>query len=87
MTASLLIGFVVLRIKTMNAYVCLYVPINITGISQTKWFNKDVYEVDGFVLVHSGRPIPADAEPAQRNEGVDIVLNPTMAIASLALQL
>ena len=55
--------------------------ISITGISETKWFGQDVYEVDGFVLVHSGRPIPADEEPVQRNAGVGILLNPTMAAA------
>ena len=55
--------------------------ISITGISETKWFGQDVYEVDGFVLVHSGRPIPADGEPVQRNAGVGILLNPTMATA------
>ena len=41
--------------------------ISITGISETKWFGQDVYEVDGFVLIHSGRPIRADGEPVQRN--------------------
>jgi len=30
--------------------------------------------VDGFVLVHSGRPVPAGGEPVQRNEGVGILL-------------
>ena len=55
--------------------------ISITGISEMKWFGQDVYEVDGFVLVHSGRPIPADCEPVQRNTGVGILLNPTMAAA------
>jgi len=42
--------------------------INIAGISETKWFSEGVYEVDGFVLVHSGRPVPADSELVQRNE-------------------
>jgi len=32
--------------------------ISIAGISETKWFGEGVYEVDGFVLVHSGRPMP-----------------------------
>ena len=53
--------------------------ISITGISKMKWFGQDVYEVDGFVLVHTGRPIPADGEPVQRNGGVGILLNPIMA--------
>ena len=46
-----------------------------------KWFGQDVYEVDGFVLVHSGRPIPADGELVQKTTGVGILLNPTMAAA------
>ena len=46
-----------------------------------KWFGQDVYEVDGFILVHSSKPIPADGEPVQRNAGVSILLNPTMAAA------
>ena len=37
--------------------------------------------MDGFVLVRSGRPIPADGEPVQRNAGVGILLNPTVAAA------
>ena len=35
----------------------------------------------GIVLVHCGRPIPADGEPVQRNAGVGILLNSTMAAA------
>ena len=42
--------------------------ISIAGISETKWFGEGVYEVDGFVLAHSGRPVPADGELVQRNE-------------------
>jgi len=37
--------------------------------------------VDGFVLVHSGRPVLAGGEPVQRNEGVGILLNSTMTTA------
>ena len=55
--------------------------ISITGISEMKWFGQDVNEVDGFVLVHSGRSIPADGEPVQRNAGVGILLNPAMVAA------
>ena len=28
--------------------------MSITGVSETKWFGQEVYEVDGFVMVHSG---------------------------------
>ena len=55
--------------------------ISIVGISEIKWFGEGVYEVDGLVLVHSGRPVPADGEPVQRYEGVGILLNSTMATA------
>ena len=47
--------------------------ISIAGISETKWFGQDIYEVDGFVLVHSGWPIPADGETVQRNAGVCVL--------------
>ena len=29
--------------------------MNITSACKTKWFRQGVYEVDGFVMVHSGR--------------------------------
>ena len=55
--------------------------ISITGISETKWFGEGVYEVNGYVLVHSGILVPADGKPVQRNEGVGIHLSSTMAAA------
>ena len=55
--------------------------MSVTGIRETKWFGQGVYEVDGFVLVYSGRPMPADGEPVWRNEGVSILLNLVMAAA------
>ena len=27
--------------------------INVVGISETKWFGQDVYDVDGFLILHS----------------------------------
>ena len=53
--------------------------MNVVGISETKWFGSAVYSVDGHVILHSGRPVPADGNRALRNEGVAIVLDPTMA--------
>jgi len=38
-----------------------------------------MYEVDGFAMVHSGRPLPTDA--ALRNEGVGIAINSVVAAA------
>ena len=52
--------------------------VNIAGISETKWFGAAVYEVEGFMILHSGRPIP-ESTPMVRNEVVGIVLDPIMA--------
>jgi len=50
--------------------------MNITGISESKWFGQGVYEIDGFVMIHSGRPLPTGEDPVLWNEGVGIVMNP-----------
>ena len=42
--------------------------MNVVGISDTKWFGNAVYKVDGYVILHSGRPVPADGDKAIRNE-------------------
>ena len=52
--------------------------INIAGISETKWFGQDMYEVEGYTILHSGRPIPGDTDAVERNEGVGIVLDPQL---------
>ena len=46
-----------------------------------KWFGRGVYEVDGFVMVHSGRSLPTGDDPALRNEGVGIVMSSAVATA------
>ncbi len=51
--------------------------MSIIGISETKWFGQEKYEVD--VILHSGRPVPVGDEAVERNEGVGIVLDPVMA--------
>ena len=53
--------------------------MSVTGISETKWFGSAVYNVDGYLILHSGHPIPGDGEKVERNEGVGIVLDPCMA--------
>ena len=53
----------------------------ITGVSESKWFGQGVYEVDGFVMVHSGRPLPIGNDSVLRNEAVGIVMNPVVAAA------
>ena len=32
--------------------------MNIVSISETKWFGQSVYDVDGFLILHSGHPVP-----------------------------
>ena len=53
--------------------------MSIVCISETKLFGDDVYEVDGFTVLHSGRSIPQSGDAVQRGEGVAIVLDPLMA--------
>lgn len=55
--------------------------MNITGISETKWFGQAVYNVEGYTILHSGWPIPGEAQAVERNEGVGLVLDPQMTIA------
>jgi len=33
-----------------------------------------VYKIDGFVMVHTGRPLPTGDDAVLRNKGVGIVL-------------
>ena len=47
----------------------------VAGIQETKWFGQDVWNADGFTLLHSGCTLPFDGEPLLRNEGVGIVLD------------
>ena len=49
--------------------------ISIAGIQETKWFGKDIWNADGYTLIHSGRPLPNEDEPQRRNEGVGILLD------------
>ena len=55
--------------------------ISITGISEIKWFGQEVYNIGGYTVLHSGRPLPERGERAERNEGVAIVLDPQMTEA------
>ena len=52
--------------------------VSVTGISETKWFGRAVFQVEGYTILHSGRPIPVES-PLLRNEGVGIVLDPALA--------
>ena len=50
--------------------------MGITCVSETKWFCNDVYEVDGFTVLCSGRDLPRSGKTLQRGEGVAICLDP-----------
>ena len=36
---------------------------------------KDIWTVDGYTLLHSGRTLPDETDPQVRNEGVGILLD------------
>ena len=42
---------------------------------------SDLYEVDGFTVLHSGRELPQPSNVFQRGEGVAVVLDPIMTQA------
>ena len=44
--------------------------MNVTGSSDTKWFGQAVYEVEGYIILHSG--CPGEFQTAKRNEGAGI---------------
>ena len=37
--------------------------------------------MDGFVMAHSGRPVPGESDLVIRNEGVGIIMSPSVAAA------
>ena len=49
--------------------------ISIAGVSETKWFGNDIYSVDGFTVLHSGRTEPGHGQPVERGEGVAVILD------------
>ena len=51
------------------------------GIQETKCFGQDVWNADGFTLLHLGRTLPGNGEPLLRNEGVGIVLDQHATVA------
>ena len=50
--------------------------VAVAGIQETRWFGSDVWTAaDGYMLLHSGRPLPEESAPQTRNEGVGIMLD------------
>ena len=43
--------------------------VAVAGIQETKWFGQDVWNADGYTLLHSGRTLPGDGESLTRIEG------------------
>ena len=55
--------------------------MSIVGISDTKWFGKDLYYIEGYMILHSSHPLPVDDSSVVQNEGVGVVLGREMAPA------
>ena len=52
--------------------------VDIAGNQEINWIGSDVWQSGGSTLLHLGRALPSNGEPARRNEGVGIVLSPSM---------
>jgi len=52
--------------------------VSMVRISETKLFGQ---AVEGYIVVHSGRPVPAASDVAQRGGGVGVVLDPVLSEA------
>ena len=61
------LDFVVKELKRLR--------ISIARIQETKWFGKNIWNANGYTLIHPGRPLPNEDEPQRRNEGVGILLD------------
>ena len=49
--------------------------VSVAGVQETKWFGSDVWTASGYTFLHSGHPLPGNAEIATRREGVGIALD------------
>ena len=49
--------------------------MSVGAIQETKWFGNDIWQEEGYTLLHSGQPMPSDHENAIRREGVGIALD------------
>ena len=59
----------------------MHFRMGITCISETKWFGKDVYEINGYIVLHSGHDLPGSGDALQCDEGVAIVLDAVLSVA------
>ena len=53
----------------------------VAGLQATHCFGADLYVVDGFTVLSSGRPVPEVGTSHARGEGVAIVLNDVATLA------
>ena len=74
------------RTETLSYEYCSYVSARVhnyyvllIGISETKWFGDDVFEMNGYTVIYLGHSVPQSGDTVQCGEGVAIVLNPVMA--------
>ena len=65
-----------LMVEELNRY-----NIFAASISETKWFDCNIYEIGNHVMLHSGRASPKEGNKVDRGEGVGIVLSPSAVIA------
>ena len=69
-------GVPVDRKATMMVHELRKYKLKLVAISETKWFGQDVYNIEGYTILHSGCSVPRSGEAVDRNEGVGIVLDP-----------
>ena len=42
--------------------------VNLTAVSETKWFGKAIYQVEAYTILHSGRPVPSESPLIRSSE-------------------
>ena len=42
--------------------------VEVVGISETKWFGQDMYDVGSFLILHFGCPVTGAGEQVERNK-------------------
>ena len=55
--------------------------VSVGAVQETKWFGNDIWQADGYTLLHSGRSLSGDGENAVQNEGIGILLDERAANA------
>ena len=49
--------------------------VGVAAIQETWWFGSDCYTIKGYLVLSSGRAIPAEGESFRRGEGLAVILN------------